>query len=88
MREFYFYFVTDILQDFSVFGLGLFVYTCILCSLKSFGVPYTAPYSPVTGAGKNSFFLNPTWQREKRSDFLDTKRHDRQEPISMKWRYK
>ena len=69
-------------------GLGLFVYTCVLCSIKSFGVPYTAPYSPVTGAGKNAFFLNPTWQREKRSDFLDTKRHTRQEPISMKWRYK
>lgn len=51
-------------------------------------MPYTAPYAPVTGTGKGGFFLNPAWQREKRSDFLDTKRHDRQESISMKWRYK
>ena len=76
------------LRDFFGIGLGIFVYTCILCSLKSFGVPYTAPYAPITGVGKNGFFLKPTWQREKRSDFLDTKRHRRQEHISMKWRYK
>ena len=69
-------------------GLGLFVYTCILCSLKSFGVPYTAPYAPVTGVGQNGFFLNPTWRREKRADFLNTKRQTRQNHISMKWKYK
>lgn len=69
-------------------GLGLFIYTCILCSLQSFGVPYTAPYAPVTTIKQHGFFLMPTWKREKRADFLNTKRHDRQEHISMKWRYK
>lgn len=69
-------------------GIGLFVYTCVLCSLKSFGVPYTAPYAPVTGVGQNGFLLNPMWKREKRADFLDTKRQNAQEHISMKWRYK
>lgn len=69
-------------------GIGLFVYTCILCSLKSFGVPYTAPYAPVTGIGQNGYLLNPMWRREKRADFLDTKRQNSQEHISMKWKYK
>lgn len=69
-------------------GIGLFIYTCILCSLQSFGVPYTAPYAPVTTIKQHGFFLMPTWKREKRADFLNTKRHDRQEYISMKWRYK
>lgn len=76
------------MPDFFGISLGLFIYTCLLCSLKSFGVPYTAPYAPVTESAKSGFFLTPTWKREKRADFLDTKRKDRQEHISMKWRYK
>lgn len=76
------------ISGFFGIGLGLFIYTCILCSLQSFGVPYTAPYAPVTTIKQHGFFLMPTWKREKRADFLNTKRHDRQEHISMKWRYK
>ncbi len=60
----------------------------MLCNLKSFGVPYTAPYAPVTSIKDNGFFLSPTWKREKRANFLDTKRDRRQEHISMKWKYK
>ena len=29
----------------------------------------------------------PIWKREKREDFLDTKKKDKQEHISMKWRF-
>ena len=76
------------IAGFLAIGLGLFVYTCILCSLKSFGVPYTAPYAPVTNIRQHGFFLNPVWKREKRADFLDTKRQDSQPHISMKWKYK
>lgn len=76
------------MHGFFGIGLGLFVYTCILCSLKSFGVPYTVPYAPVTGTEQDGFFVNPAWKKEKRASFLDTKRQDRQEHISMKWRFK
>ena len=69
-------------------GIGLFVYVCVLCSLKSFGVPYTAPYAPVTGVGENGFIVNPMWRREKRADFLNPKRKTSQDHISMKWKYK
>ena len=69
-------------------GIGLFIYVCILTSLKSFGVPFMAPYTPVTNIEQNGYFLDPVWKREKRADYLDTKKVDSQEHISMKWKYK
>ena len=49
-------------------GIGLFIYICILTSLKSFGVPYMAPYTPVTNIKQNGYFLEPVWKREKRGE--------------------
>lgn len=69
-------------------ALGMFSYICILASLKSFGVPYMAPYSPLTKLNHGGYFIEPTWRREKRPDFLNTKKEDAQEHISMKWKYK
>ncbi len=69
-------------------GLGIFVYLCILTNLKSFGVPYMAPYAPATHENLDSYFLKPIWRREKRADFLNTKKQRAQKHISMKWRYK
>lgn len=69
-------------------GLGVFVYLCILTSLKSFGVPFMAPYAPVTAINQSGFFLEPVWKREKRADYLNTKREKSQSHISMKWKYK
>ena len=69
-------------------GIGLFIYICILTSLKSFGVPYMAPYTPVTNIKQNGYFLEPVWKREKRADYLNTKKTNSQDSISMKWKYK
>lgn len=69
-------------------GIGLFIYICILTSLKSFGVPYMAPYTPVTNVKQNGYFLEPIWKREKRADYLNTKKTNSQDSISMKWKYK
>ena len=69
-------------------GIGLFIYVCILTSLKSFGVPYMAPYTPVTNIEQSGYFLEPVWKREKRADYLNTKKTNSQNSISMKWRYK
>ena len=69
-------------------GLGMFIYLCILTSLKSFGVPYMAPYAPVTKINSSGYFLKPIWEREKRADYLNTKKQNAQEHISMKWKYK
>ena len=69
-------------------GVGLFIHLITLCSLKSFGVPYLSPYMPKTNIRNNSYLLKPVWKREKRSDFLNTKRTTVQDNISMKWREK
>ena len=69
-------------------GLGIFTYICMLCSLKSFGVPYTAPFAPVTNHKNSGYFISPIWKREKRPDFLNTKKQDSQKHISLEWRYR
>ena len=74
------------ISGFLGIGAGLFVYITILCSLKSFGVPYMAPFAPKTRSKGNGFFVSPIWQREKRPDYLAAKKTDSQDHISMKWR--
>ena len=68
-------------------ALGLFIYVAILNSLKSFGVPYLSPYVPVQTKDTNSaFFIQPLWFREKRADFLKTKKPFSEGAISMLWK--
>ena len=67
-------------------GVGIFIHLITLCSLKSFGVPYLSPYMPKTNIRNNGYLLKPVWKREKRSDFLNTKRTTVQDKTSMKWR--
>ena len=69
-------------------GIGIFIHLIALCSLKSFGVPYLSPYMPKSNVRNNGYMLKPVWKREKRSDFLNTKRTTVQDKTSMKWRNK
>ena len=66
-------------------ALGQFLYLGILCSISSFGVPYLSPYIPLSNLNNNGYFLSPLWKREKRSDYLNTQRDNKQAHISMKW---
>lgn len=68
-------------------AIGLFVYTTILCSLKSFGVPYMVSFEPLENAKSSGYFIPPIWKREKRPGYLHTKKEDAQEHISKKWKY-
>ena len=67
-------------------GTGLFVYLTLLCSLKSFGVPYTTPITP-SSSDNNGYFIPPIWKQEYRDSFLSPKRKKSQAKISMKWKY-
>ena len=68
---------------------GLFIQGSILASIKSFGAPYLSPYAPITNLSTDaSYFVPPMWKREKRADFLNTKKSKSQEKISMKWKIK
>lgn len=82
------YTIAGFLAGFLGIGIVLFGHLILLCSLKSFGVSYLAPYIPSTGKNNKSYFMPPFWNREKRPDFLNTKRPKKEERISMKWKYK
>lgn len=76
------------LSGFLGVGIGLFVYITLLCSLKSFGVPYMVPFAPMTNSEGNGYFVSPIWKRENRPNYLNPKKKDSQNHISMEWRYK
>lgn len=67
-------------------AIGIFLYLGLLASYSSFGVPFLSPYVPLSNIGTSGYFFSPYWKREKRSDFLNTKRSNKQNSISMKWK--
>lgn len=76
------------ISGFLGIGIGIFVYVTILCGLKSFGVPYMVPFAPTTKSDGDGYFMAPIWKREKRPDYLNSKKVDSQKHISMEWRYR
>lgn len=88
LRYFRFLFILlGFMAGFLGISLGLFVYISILCGLTSFGVPYTAPYAPVSNSKRNSYLLPPIWKREYRSTYIAPKSEKKQDKISMKWKF-
>ncbi|MBR0507761.1 MAG: spore germination protein [Clostridia bacterium] len=53
--------------------LGL-ITAAILCTMKSFGVPFLAPFSPVTKRGEHLFFREELKNRAGASDWANAKR--------------
>lgn len=89
LRYFRFIFVLlGYMAGFLGIGIGLYIYISILCSLKSFGVPFTVPFVPVLHSKGNSFLLSPIWKREYRASYIAPKKEQSQEKISMRWKYK
>lgn len=88
LRYFRFGFIAlGFLAGFLGIGIGIFVYLASLCDLVTFGVSYTAPYSPLSNSKNNGLLLPHIWKREYRATYLASKREKRQEKISMKWRF-
>lgn len=75
------------ISGFLGIGIGLFVYTTILCSIKSFGVHYMASFVPIENPKSAGYFVPPIWQQEERPGYLHTKKEMSQEHISKKWKY-
>ncbi len=87
IMRFVFIFLGYIAGFFGI-AFGICIYACILCNINSFGVPYMVPYGPITNLNQSGFFLKPVWKREKRPDYLNTKREKSQSHISRAWKYK
>ena len=87
IRVFRFWFIAlGVTAGFLGIGVGLFIYITILCSLKSFGVPYTAPLAPAFNSRGNGYFIPPIWKQEYRASFISPKKEKTQDKISMKWK--
>ena len=83
----FFYIAAGFLFGFLGIGIGLFINLILLLNINSFGVPYFAPFVPVCNCLRtDSLFLTPIWKREKRLDYLNTKKDKAQEKISRRWK--
>lgn len=67
-------------------SIGIFIYFSILANYSSFGISYLSPYIPAHKINDSGYFLKPIWKREKRDSSLNTKRNNKEDNISMKWR--
>ena len=65
--------------------LGLMVYLVLICSIESFGVPFTSSFEFNRKSGR--YFLSPIWKREYRNNAFSPKLERQQEDISKKWKY-
>jgi spore germination protein KA len=64
---------------------GLLLFIAMLCSLKSFGVPYLAPLAPKTVSGGDVILRSPAYVQRRRPDELNTKDEIRQKASSRLW---
>ena len=88
LRYFRFAFILlGFMAGFLGISIGLFIYISALCSIHSFGVPFTTPFAPVTDSKGNGYLLPPIWKREYRPPYMSTKKPKEQDKISMKWKF-
>ena len=75
------------ISGFTGIALGIYIYIALLCSMKSFGVEFTSPFSPNIFKGEEGYFMHHTWKQEKRANYLAPKASIAQDKISRKWKY-
>ncbi len=81
------YIILGYISGFLGIAFGFFVHFLLLSNQNSFGVPFFAPYIPLYDLSNNDALgVQPVWKREKRNAYLNTKKPNIQEHISMKWR--
>ncbi|MBO5060049.1 MAG: spore germination protein [Clostridia bacterium] len=73
-------------SSFGFFGIamGIFIYSVLIASTTSFGIPFLSPL-PGNKLYKEAVFVPPIWQTEKRPGYLKPKKDRREEKISKKW---
>ena len=81
------YTILAYIAGFLGIALGIFINILLLSKQNSFGIDILAPYIPLNSLKNNqTLYLEPVWKREKRSQFLNTKKPNLENHISMKWR--
>ncbi|EGD49580.1 GerA spore germination protein [Ruminiclostridium papyrosolvens DSM 2782] len=64
---------------------GIFVFGCITCGIKSFGVPYFTPVAPKTRANNDLIAVGPIFEQKERPDFVNPLDRKRQGEPTRKW---
>ena len=64
---------------------GFLILTAVLCSMKSFGMPYLAPLAPKTTPGGDIILRKPVHMQQKRPDELNPQDVYRQGTESRPW---
>lgn len=81
------YIILGYLAGFLGIAVGFYIHFVYWTSIKSFGVSYFSPYIPISDLDNNSSYsLKSIWKRESRNRNLNTKRPQKENKISMKWR--
>lgn len=81
------YIMLGYLAGFLGIAVGFYIHFVYWTSIKSFGVSYFSPYIPISDLDNNSSYsLKSIWKRESRNRNLNTKRPQKENKISMKWR--
>jgi spore germination protein KA len=80
------YIILAAIAGFFGIALGLVLNALVLASSNSFGVPFLAPFGPITnGKYTDRLTRKPMWKQEKRPDYLNTKDIKKQPEISRGW---
>jgi len=69
------------------FGIaaGMYVIALVLCSTKSFGVPYMSPIAPFRGTGPDIVVRGPVYKLHLRPSFLRPLDALAQRPVQRRW---
>lgn len=83
------YIILGATAGFLGIALGLTINALMLAASKSFGVPFLAPFGPVTkGRYSDKLSRKPIWKQENRPDYLNPKDIKSQPEISRSWTVK
>ena len=81
------YILLGYMAGFLGIAVGMFIQLILLCSLTSFGCPYITPFIVTSNKRSlTSYFLQPIWKRENRSNTVSPKKKYSQGKISMLWK--
>ena len=72
------------LAGFYGISIGLFIIGGLLCSIKSFGVPFLAPLGPKT-KGNPDLFIKKLYGHSERGDYLNTLKRKQASKEPRKW---
>ncbi|HEX9063188.1 MAG TPA: spore germination protein, partial [Clostridia bacterium] len=83
--RFFFFFLASILGFYGI-SLGLVLVACIMCSTKSFGVPFFSPVAPKTKSTGDLIVRQPVWSQENRQDYLNVPNRKKQSNNVRGWK--